>query len=1473
VAGVAVTGSPWADLPGAHVVEHGGQPVPIGREGATARSPRDEALYASTDWYPAQPWTDWTVQRWRGHALLVLSLAPVRYRPAAGRLQWQEEMTVTVALRPEARALGPVARVSATPADLDYLRRHVDNAEAVDGLTAAPAASPPSPLLDPGTPYDYVIITNAALAALAGTNSLQDLAAEKTAGGTATTIVTTEWIYANYSGTRPDGGTDNQTRIRNFIIDAYNTWGTHWVLLAGDADGANVGGESGDNIVPYRGFAVNGGFPDGTDSDIPADLYYACLDGTFDYDADGLYGEPTDGPGGGDVDLLAEVHVGRAAVDQESEVRHFVAKTLAYGSSAPSRDVLMLGEEVDFGGLGDWGGNYKDEIKDGSSKFGFTTMGFLNAPIHDRYDVSTLYDRDYAGHNWPTSALVSRINAGLNVINHLGHANTIYVMKLGTADADALTNTDYFIGYSQGCYAGAFDNRDATPGWYFLADSIGEHLTLAAGGAAALVANSRFGWAYSDSIDGPSQRLDRQFWDAVLGESILEIGAANDDSKWDLIGYIHADAIGRWCAYEANLLGDPQLDANFGASSAGVVSLDRAVYGLNDSALIAVADADLDANPAAADSVSVTITSTTEAGGESVLCTETGISTGLFEGSIALAPGAAAADGVLQVADGDTITVTYLDADDGAGGTNLTRTDTATVDGAPPTFAGLATAAGGDSCVDLSWAAASDPSAPVHYHIYRAEAPGGQDFGTPLATTSDTTYRDEAVAPSTTYYYVVRAEDAVGNEDANTVERSAAALLLAVIYDFPLDSSPGWSAQGGWQFGTADVCGGDYPEFCDAPSGGWGPHTGSYLYGHRLSGSTASLASAESLTTTALNCTGLENVTLSFWRRLGASPYTAASVQVSSNGVSWTTVWARGGAVSDPEWTACSYDISAVADGRATVYIRWSIGPTTDDGCYCWGFDIDDIQIRALALPLAAAFTASVTSGPGPLPVTFTDQSTGAITTWTWDFGDGGASALQSPSHTYTSVGSFTVSLTVSDSYDSDTETKPGYITVTALPPAADFSASATLGYAPLDVTFTDLSTNVPTSWAWDFGDGGTSDVQNPTHTYVGAGQYAVSLTATNAAGSDTETKAGYIRVVAPAAADFTATPMMGTPPLTVAFTDQSTGTIESWAWDFGDGATSTEQNPSHEYTDLGSYDVSLTAADPIGEDTETKAGFIQVVTPVAADFSVATTPGLVPLVVSFTDLSTGGPTAWTWDFGDGATSTAQDPTHTYGDPGYYTVTLTASRGVVTDVEEKLGCIAAGFTDTPVDHWAFHPILACATADVVQGYPDNSYKPADPVTRAQMAVYIARALANGDEHVPDAEVTTPSFTDVEVDHWAYRYIEYCASEDIVQGYPGGGYHPDDVVNRGQMAVYVARAVATPTGEAGVPEPSGGADPMFSDVTAGNDWAWCYKHVEYIAGLGIVQGYGDGAYHPEREVTRDQMAVYVQRAFDLPVYLP
>ncbi|UBM63618.1 PKD domain-containing protein [Candidatus Sulfidibacterium hydrothermale] len=154
--------------------------------------------------------------------------------------------------------------------------------------------------------------------------------------------------------------------------------------------------------------------------------------------------------------------------------------------------------------------------------------------------------------------------------------------------------------------------------------------------------------------------------------------------------------------------------------------------------------------------------------------------------------------------------------------------------------------------------------------------------------------------------------------------------------------------------------------------------------------------------------------------------------------------------------------------------------------------------------------------------------------------------------------------------------------------PVANFTASTTTGKAPLTVTFTDHSSNTPVFWHWDFGDGGKSTLQNPTHTYTQAGTYRVTLTAINSYGSGT-IKTDSIVVVDAPVANFTASPAGSTAPVTVTFTDHSSNTPTSWHWDFGDGDTSTLQNPTHTYTQVGAYMVILTATNKYGTNTKTE--------------------------------------------------------------------------------------------------------------------------------------------------------------------------------------------------------------------------------------------------------------------------------------------
>jgi PKD repeat protein len=177
-------------------------------------------------------------------------------------------------------------------------------------------------------------------------------------------------------------------------------------------------------------------------------------------------------------------------------------------------------------------------------------------------------------------------------------------------------------------------------------------------------------------------------------------------------------------------------------------------------------------------------------------------------------------------------------------------------------------------------------------------------------------------------------------------------------------------------------------------------------------------------------------------------------------------------------------------------------------------------------------------------------------------------------------------------------DTGSGFIVVTN-PPVADFYTSNRYGSGPFTVSFFDGSRGAgPMTWLWEFGDGTTSDKQNPTHTFGADGDYTVRLTVTNEYGQDTKTMPAYIGVGIPPEAEFLASPLTGDIPLTVTFSDKSINRPSDWKWNFGDGTSSTEQNPTHTYTAAGSYYVTLRVNNHFGSDGLTKSGYIQAGSP-----------------------------------------------------------------------------------------------------------------------------------------------------------------------------------------------------------------------------------------------------------------------------------
>lgn len=210
--------------------------------------------------------------------------------------------------------------------------------------------------------------------------------------------------------------------------------------------------------------------------------------------------------------------------------------------------------------------------------------------------------------------------------------------------------------------------------------------------------------------------------------------------------------------------------------------------------------------------------------------------------------------------------------------------------------------------------------------------------------------------------------------------------------------------------------------------------------------------------------------------------------------------------------------------------------------------------------------------------IQFSDVSGGNPNAWTWKFGDGEYSSKKLPKHFYDSAGTYTVKLTAANNNGSDTTT--GTITILPAPkPGADFKADTTDVAAGTNLNFQDLSSNQPKSWKWDFGDGSTSPVQNPSYQYKSTGDYTVKLVVSNKYGVDSIIKQNYIHVYqAPPVADFKASSTSVLDGQSVHFIDQSQGIVNNYLWKFGDGQTSTDQYPSHSYSSPGVYTISLTA-------------------------------------------------------------------------------------------------------------------------------------------------------------------------------------------------------------------------------------------------------------------------------------------------------
>ncbi|MBZ0263795.1 T9SS type A sorting domain-containing protein [bacterium] len=504
---VILTNAIWEEFNQAVTPVPGANLFPIS-SGQTAELTPNPAIYRENDIFPQNIITDIQTGFLRGHAIGSFLVKPVRWNPQTGIFEYLVEATFQIETQSDQSALDA----------LSHLRRDAETARLLEKsvLDREYALSYPNVNheLDE-VPLDLLIIC-----ANIHVDAWEEYAEFKRLRGTETLILTTADIYQDFDGA------DNQAKIRAAIDSYYITMGTNYVILGGDVQ-----------YIPYRGmYDATAGEED---YNIPADVYYAGLDGNWNTDGDNRWGESNE------ADLYQEICIGRAPVSSDNMIEVWIHKQIMYQSQPVVDEVtngLMVGEDL---GWVSWGGEYKDEVRLGSNNYGYNTAGFP-----DEWDVGTLYDMDAV---WNIQTLFNRLNSGVNLVNHLGHANVPYMLKADINDITDNTllndgvNHQFYMLYSQGCYCGAFEQN-----------SIAERWNTINHGAFAMIANSRYGWGSGNNTDGPSQHYDREFFDALFAEDIYEVGAANRDSKHECIPYINGSCM-RWVFYELNLFGDPSV--------------------------------------------------------------------------------------------------------------------------------------------------------------------------------------------------------------------------------------------------------------------------------------------------------------------------------------------------------------------------------------------------------------------------------------------------------------------------------------------------------------------------------------------------------------------------------------------------------------------------------------------------------------------------------------------------------------------------------------------------------------------------------------------------------------------------------------------------------------------------------------------------------------------------------------------------
>lgn len=485
----------------------------------------DKAIYESSRLYPAEIITLKGIGEFDNHLVCEFIAHPIQYKPGS------REIILNKSIR---------FRINYTSGT-----RRTAYGNALSKMVLNPEDVLKTDILRTRENISYLIISNPPVDTV-----FQRLADWKTKKGIPATVRTVNWIVSNYAGE------DNAARIRNYIKTLPDSNIQH-VLLGGDTD-----------IIPCRfAYAMTcSAFIWNREDSLPCDLYYADLQGDWNYDGDGLYGEVEDS-----IDLYPDLLIGRAPVTSVAEAQNFVSKILTYEKNPPEDyldNALLLAEIL-------WQNPFTDQAV---HKNRMEAESFPPNLV-----VTKLYET--LG-NENRTAVMTAIRNGQNLINHDGHGSP-NVMGVGqgylnTIDLDTITNAPrHGIIFSLGCWTAAFDLACIAEGW----------MNNDNGGGVAFVGNSSYGWGSPGNPGfGISDIFDSRFFYSLLVENNFHIGEALAMCKVHFIPYSREKNVFRWHQYQLNLLGDPEMMVWTTLPESLEVATPQSIALGNSSVLIAVRD-------------------------------------------------------------------------------------------------------------------------------------------------------------------------------------------------------------------------------------------------------------------------------------------------------------------------------------------------------------------------------------------------------------------------------------------------------------------------------------------------------------------------------------------------------------------------------------------------------------------------------------------------------------------------------------------------------------------------------------------------------------------------------------------------------------------------------------------------------------------------------------------------------------------